>query len=181
MRILGRRLIARLVISGILTLAALLPLQAQQQDLLTLMQKLTALAAAGRYAEAIPLARKLVSEAEKASGPNSPLTATTMVVLAQALQAQGEETEADTLFKRVLAIREKTLGPNHPDVAAPLTNLAQIALDQNRLADAEQDITRAIAIDEKALGPDHLTTALARMPLGNLRHRQMRDDEALQI
>ncbi len=155
--------------------------QANPQDMLTLMRRITALAQEGRYGEAVGLARKLATEAERTSGSQSPLTAMTLIVLGQALQAQGEATEAEKMLRRALAIREKTLGPNHPDVAAVLSTLGQIALGQNRLKDAERDTLRAVGIDEKALGPDHLTTALARMPLGNLRHRQLREEEALDI
>jgi CHAT domain-containing protein/Tfp pilus assembly protein PilF len=149
--------------------------------MLALMQRITALAKDGRYGEAITLARKLESEAERTTGRQSPVTAMTLVVLAQTLQAQGEMAEADTALRRALAIREKALGANHPDVAAVLNTLGQIAFSQNRLTDAEQNTSRAIAIDEAALGPDHPNTALARMQLGNIRHRQLREAEALEI
>ncbi|MCK1359054.1 CHAT domain-containing tetratricopeptide repeat protein [Bradyrhizobium sp. 199] len=149
--------------------------------MLSLMQRITSLAKEGRYGEAVRLARKLVAESEKSSGRQSPLTATTLVVLGQSLQAQGETTEAEAVLRRALAIREKSLGPNHPDVAAVLGTLGQIELGLNRLSEAERDMSRAIAIDESVLGPDHLTTALARMQLGNLRHRQMKETEALDM
>ncbi|WP_271594907.1 CHAT domain-containing tetratricopeptide repeat protein [Bradyrhizobium sp. CCBAU 65884] len=149
--------------------------------MLALMQRITALAKEGRYGEAVGLARKLVVEAEKSTGRQSPLTATTLVVLGQALQTKGETTEAESVLRRALVIREKSLGLNHPDVAAVLATLGQIELGQNRLGDAERDMSRAIAIDESVLGPDHLTTALARMQLGNLRHRQMKETEALDL
>ena len=173
--------VARFVGTALLACVVAWPCQAGPQDMLALMQRITALAKEGRYADAVALARKLESEAERATGRQSALTATTLVVLAQTLQAQGNTAEAETALRRALAIREKALGPNHPDVAAVLTSLGQIALGQNRLKDAERDISRAVAIDETALGPDHLTTALARMPLGNLRHRQSREAEALDI
>jgi hypothetical protein len=124
MRVFGRP-IARLVLAGVLTIAALLPLPAQAQDLPTLMQQLVALAQAGRYGEAVPLARKLVSEAEKAAGAASLLTATTRLVLAQALLAQGQVEEAEALFKGVLVVREKALGASNPVVVDPLKGLAQ--------------------------------------------------------
>ncbi|GMO16112.1 CHAT domain-containing tetratricopeptide repeat protein [Bradyrhizobium sp. TM233] len=149
--------------------------------MLALMQRITALAKEGRYGEAVGFARKLVIEAEKSTGRQSPLTATTLVVLGQALQTKGETAEAESVLRRALVIREKSLGPNHPDVAAVLATLGQIELSQNRLGDAERDMSRAIAIDESVLGPDHLTTALARMQLGNLRHRQMKETEALDL
>jgi CHAT domain-containing protein/Tfp pilus assembly protein PilF len=173
--------VARLIGTAVLACILALPCQASPQDMLALMQRITALAKDGRYGEAITLARKLESEAERTSGRQSPVTATTLVVLAQTLQAQGEMAEAETALKRALAIREKALGANHPDVAAVLTTLGQIAFSQNRLTDAEQNTSRAIAIDEAALGPDNPNTALARMQLGNVRHRQLREAEALEI
>jgi CHAT domain-containing protein len=175
------RCATRLLIALCLSSVTVLTCHAGPQDLLALMQRITALAKEGRYAEATALARKLESEAEKASGPQSPLTATTLVVLAQTLQTQGQSAEAEKHLRRALAIREKSLTPQHPDVAAVLSTLGQIELNQNRLPDAERDLVRAVAIDEAALGPDHLTTALARMPLGNLRHQQLKETEALDI
>jgi len=173
--------VARLIGTAVFACILALPCQASPQDMLALMQRITALAKEGRYADAIALARRLESEAERATGRQSALTATTLVVLAQTLQAHGDMTEAETALRRALAIREKALGPNHPDVAAVLTTLGQIAFSQNRLNDAERDVSRAITIDESTLSPDNLNTALARMQLGNLRHRQLRETEAVEI
>ena len=177
----SRRFAGLTIVIVFLAGMVVLPCRAGQQEMLTLMQRITALAQEGRYGEAVALARKLTNEAEKVSGRQSPLTATTLVVLGQTLQAQGEATEAATVLGRALAIREKALGVNHPDVAAVLAPLGQIAFSQNRLKDAERDALRAIAIDESTLGRDHLTTALARMQLGNVRHSQLREAEALDI
>ena len=177
----SRRLVARFIVAVFLAGLIALPCLAGEQEMLTLMRRITGLAQEGRYGEAITLARKLTNEAERTSGRQSLLTATTLVVLAQALQAQGEMAEAETVLRRALAIREKALGPNHPDVAAVLATLGQIAFSQNRLQDAERDASRAIAIDESTLGRDNLNTAMARMQLGNVRHRQLREAEALDI
>jgi hypothetical protein len=49
------------------------------------------------------------------------------------------------------------------------------------LKDAERDTLRAITINESTLGSGNPTTALARMQLGNLRHRQLREAEALDL
>jgi CHAT domain-containing protein/tetratricopeptide (TPR) repeat protein len=175
------RFFAQLLCSLFLVSLVVSPCRAGPQDMLAMMQQITTLAKQGRFGDAVGLARKLEAEAERTSGPQSILTATTLVVLGQVLQTQGNATEAEPVLRRALAIREKNLGPNHPDVAAVLATLGQIELAQNRLSDAERDILRAIGIDEGVLGADHLTTALARMQLGNLRHRQMREAEALDI
>lgn len=163
------------------SLSAIPSSQAGQQEMLALMQRITALAKEGRYGDAIPLARKLTNEAEKTAGRQSPLTATTYVVLAQALQAQGEITEAEANLRKALVIREKAMGPTHAEVAAVLGPLGQIAFARDRLADAERYALRAIAINERAAGPDSTATALSRMQLGNIRHRQLREDEAFEI
>jgi CHAT domain-containing protein/Tfp pilus assembly protein PilF len=176
-----RGFVARFIITALLACVVASSCRAGPQDMLALMQRITALAKDGRYADAIALARKLESEAERSTGQQSALTATTLVVLAQTLQAHGDMAEAETALRRALAIREKALGPNHPDVAAVLTTLGQIAFSQNRLNDAERVTSRAISIDESSLGPDNLNTALARMQLGNLRHRQLKEAEALEI
>jgi tetratricopeptide (TPR) repeat protein len=183
MRVLRRRCVARFLVTAFLLAGALASSGiAGPQDMLALMQRISALAKDGRYGEAIPLARKLESEAERSTGRQSPVTAMTLVVLAQALQAQGETAEAETTLKRARAIREKALGPSHPDTAAVLATLGQIALSQNRLQDAEQYTSRALTIDESTQGPDNnLNTALARLQLGNLRHRQLRETEALDL
>src|SRR5260370_41840407 len=114
----SRSLVAGFIVPVILAGMVGLPGLAGEQEMLTLMQRITALAKEGRYGEAIALARKLENEAERTSGRQSPLTATTLVVLAQTLQAQGELAEAETELGRALASRQKALGPNHPDVSA---------------------------------------------------------------
>jgi CHAT domain-containing protein/Tfp pilus assembly protein PilF len=175
-----QRFVARLSGSLFLVSVVVSPCQADPEDMLTLMQRITTLAKEGRYGDAVSLARRLEGEAERTSGRQSLLTATTLVVLGQVLQRR-EMVEAESVLRRALAIREKNLGSNHPDVAAVLATLGQIELDQNRLNDAERDISRAIGIDESVLGPDHLTTALVRLRLGNIRHRQIKETEALDI
>ena len=177
-----RRFFARFLFTASLLAAAFAsPSLAGPQDMLALMQRITALAKDGRYGEAIALARKLEGEAERSTGRQSPVTAMTLVVLAQTLQAQGETAEAETTLKRALAIREKALGPSHPDTAAVLATLGQVALGQNRLQDAEQYTSRALTIDESTQSPDNPNTALVRLQLGNLRHRQLRETEALDL
>src|ERR1700743_3093433 len=97
MRGLWYRCVATLVIAIALSNTTA---SAGPQDLLALMQRITALAKEGHYAEATTLARKLENEAEKATGPQSPVTATTLVVLAQTLQTQGQTTEAEKHLRR---------------------------------------------------------------------------------
>src|SRR5260221_12659346 len=105
------RFVVRLIATALLASIVAWPCQASPQDMLALMQRITALAKEGRYGEAIALARKLENEVERTSVGQSPLTATTLVVLAQTLQAPREMADAETPLRRARASRDKTLGP----------------------------------------------------------------------
>jgi CHAT domain-containing protein/tetratricopeptide (TPR) repeat protein len=154
------------------------PGQATAQDLVNLMQQMTALTKAGKLPEAAETGRKLVATAERMAGKDNPLTATALFALGQLYQMQGKLDEAEATLKRVLAIREKALGPNHAEVAAALDRLGQIAITRGRYAEAERTLQRALAIYERAVGPDHHDTAMTRVSLGRIRHAEARYSEA---
>jgi hypothetical protein len=77
------------LIAAVLLVSLVAPSRANPQEMLTLMRRITALAQEGRYGEAVGLARKLATEAERTSGQQSLLTATTLVVLAQGPAGPG--------------------------------------------------------------------------------------------
>ncbi|XYI04075.1 tetratricopeptide repeat protein [Sorangium sp. So ce1128] len=110
---------------------------------------------AGRYDEAIPLARRALELREKALGPEHPDVATTLNDLASLLQMKADYTAAEPLYRRALAIREKVLGPEHPDVAISLNSLASLLQAKADYTGAEPLYRRALAIFEKALGPEN--------------------------
>ena len=64
--------------------------RAQTEDLLSLMQRITDLSRAGRYADAIPLGQQLVAGAEKMAGKESPMVAMTLFTLAELHRMQGD-------------------------------------------------------------------------------------------
>ncbi|WP_437542208.1 tetratricopeptide repeat protein [Sorangium sp. So ce367] len=110
---------------------------------------------AGRYDEAIPLARRALELRERALGSEHPDVATSLNNLAGLLQTKGDYAAAEPLHRRALAIREKALGPEHPDVATSLNDLAGLLQAKGDYAAAEPLYRRALAIREKALGPEH--------------------------
>lgn len=95
-----------------------------------LNQEIVRLYQAGRYAEAVPMAEKLVRLNEKALGPEHPNTATNLNNLAELYFSMGDYARAEPLYQRALKIREKALGPEHPDTAGSLNNLAQLVTFQ---------------------------------------------------
>ena len=151
---------------------------AQSEDVLSMMRRITELSRAGRYAEGIPLAQKLVAEAEKTFGKDHQLTAMTLFTLADLHRMQGQFQEAEPVLNRVLAIRERALGPSDPEVAATLLSLAQLFLSMARYVEAESHLSRVLDIRVRTLGSDHPDTAMALISLARLRQQQGRLDEA---
>jgi CHAT domain-containing protein/Tfp pilus assembly protein PilF len=123
---------------------------------------------AGRYEEAIPLARQALELREKALGPDHPDVAQALNNLAALLHEKGDYEGAEPLCRRALAIREKALGPDHPDVALSLNNLAGVLREKGDYGGAELLDRRALAIREKVLGPYHPDVAQSLDNLGEL-------------
>jgi CHAT domain-containing protein/Tfp pilus assembly protein PilF len=114
---------------------------------------------AGRYREAIPLAKQVLAILETALDPQHPNVAIGLDTLAQLYGAAGAHAQAEPLFKRALAIREDALGPQHPDTARSLNNLAAHYHDAGAYSQAEVLLKRVLAIREKTLSPEHPDTA----------------------
>ncbi len=113
---------------------------------------------AGRYEEAIPIAREVLQIREKADGPEHVKTAVSLNTLAELYRATGDHANAKPLYQRALAIKEKALGLEHPSTATSLNNLAELYSAMGDYAKAVEFHLRAFAVREKALGPQHLFT-----------------------
>jgi tetratricopeptide (TPR) repeat protein len=114
---------------------------------------------AGRYDEAIPLARQVVEILEKELGPADPLLASALSTLAGLFRAKSDYVQAEPLYQRALEIREKAPGTGRLDLAVSLDNLAGVLVNEVEYARAEQLYKRALEIREQALGPGHLNVA----------------------
>jgi CHAT domain-containing protein/tetratricopeptide (TPR) repeat protein len=154
------------------------PVQGRSRNLIELDNKIDALHAAGRYAEAIPLAEQAVQRYEAELGKNHLGTSDALNWLATLYMDQGRYAEAEPLYKRALAIREKALGAGHPGVADSVNNLANLYTHQGRYAEAEPLYKRALAICEKALRPGHPKVAANLHNLANLYEDQGRHADA---
>jgi CHAT domain-containing protein/Tfp pilus assembly protein PilF len=151
---------------------------AQDEDL---NQHVLQLYQAGRYVEALPLAKRALAIYEGMLGPGHPQVATALNNLALLYKAQGDYKQAWSLHLRALAIREKALGPKHPAVAVSLHNLASLIHD---LGDQEQAVVlyqRALAIKEETLGPEHSSVASSLEGLAMLYQEQGKYRQAGQL
>jgi len=157
---LGGLLLRALMVVWVLAIAV--PAAAQQaEDADALNAQVVRLYQAGKYAEAIPIAERVLAIREKALGPDHPDVATSLNNLAELYRAQGRTAQAEPLYRRALVVYEKALGPEHPLVATALNNLAGLYRAQGRTAQAEPLYRRALAVYEKALGPEHPDVATA--------------------
>ena len=80
----------------------------------SLSRQVVELYQAGKYQQAIPIARQLLEISEKTNGPEHPDTAGSLNNLAALYYSMGEYAKAEPLYRRALAIHEKALGPEHP-------------------------------------------------------------------
>ncbi|MBC7932763.1 MAG: CHAT domain-containing protein [Rubrivivax sp.] len=109
----------------------------------------------GKYAEALPLAERILVIRQTNLGHTHPDVATSLNNIASLFRALGDYARAETLFRSTLALRETNLGPEHPDVGRSLNDLGLLYLEKSDYTRAEPLLERALAILEKALGPGH--------------------------
>lgn len=151
----GTRRLAAVAAAGLvgtMVLAGAADAQEAANDAAALNAEVVRLYRAGKYAEAMEIAERLLAIREKALGPDHPLLNGALKDLAELYRVQGRLAEAESLFKRGIAIAEKALGSGHSVTALLLNNLAALYQDQGRYADAEPLFKRSLAIREKALG-----------------------------
>ena len=123
------------------------PRKGRPGEVAVLNRQIAQLKAAGKYAEAIPLAQKALALAEK-KGATSPDVANALDTLASLYEAQNNYAEAEPLLKRSLAIREQA--PGQPGVAASRERLAVSYDKLGRAADAQATRGKTIVVGKGA-------------------------------
>jgi tetratricopeptide (TPR) repeat protein len=114
---------------------------------------------------AIQYGKTLLTDRERALGPDHPDTLTSCGHLARSYRAAGRTAEAIRLFERTLAGRERILDPDHPNTLNSRNNLAAAYQDAGRTAEAIPLYERTLADRERILGPDHPDTLTSRSNL----------------
>ena len=137
------------------------------------------LMAAGRYDEALPLARQATDDIHAIQGEESIYLMAALNVLGNLHDLRGESDEALANLRRALAIAEQVLGGEHPETAKILNNIAIVHKSRGAFADALADYQRALAIRQRVYGGDDPQCADLLTNLGNLMSSAGRYDEAL--
>ena len=81
-------------------------------DVLDLERKVIEFDSAEKYADALPLAQRLLTIQEGRLGPDHPDVARALFRLAAIYYGQGRQADAEVLLKRSLTIYEKAFGPD---------------------------------------------------------------------
>ncbi len=115
---------------------------------------------AGKYAEALPVAKQYAELIQKRYGTAHSEYAIALYYIAEVLRASNRITEAEPLYREALAIGEKSLGADDPKLADRLGHLADIYRVQARFSEAEPLLRRALKIDEASFGPGHPNVAI---------------------
>jgi tetratricopeptide (TPR) repeat protein len=135
--------------------------RAESKEAEALYPRIIELWRAGKYAEAVPLAQRVLEIYEKQSGRDHPNVAMALNNLAELLRDQGRYAEAEPFYKRALAIEEKATGAEGPYMAHRLDELAVLYTYLGRYAEAEPLLERAVDLEAKYPGTqweylDHL-------------------------
>jgi tetratricopeptide (TPR) repeat protein len=120
----------------------------------------------GRYAAALPNARRALAMIESTVGPHHPFVGFAATNLGAVLDALRRYPEALEQHSRSLAVLEAVVGPDHPEVARTLVNTAQAYVSLGRYDEAIAASRRAIAISERMSSP-HEDLAVFYQGLGD--------------
>src|SRR5689334_17785961 len=130
----GRGGWARLAVMALLLGLWFLPVEAQERppELEALYERVLQLYLAGKYAEAVPVAKEYVDVARTKFGERHPDYATGLGYLADLYHMLKRPSEAEPLLKRALEIKERALGPDHLKVADARHDLAEFYRKEDR-------------------------------------------------
>ncbi len=126
------------------------------------------LMAAGKYAEAQPLAEKILAAREQALGPEHAEVASTLTQLATIYRNRADFGKAESTNQRALAIAEKLPAPGHPELGQILNEMGTLYAVRADYVKAEPLFQRAVGVWEQALGPNHPTVARGLNNLANV-------------
>ena len=131
--------------------------------------------AAGRYAEALPAAARVVELREKGLGAAHPSVGSALVNLAAVESGLGKTDEARGHYRRAADLLEKAGDDYARTLVGAVEGLARLEKDINGAVELHK---RALALKEKAYGPESFQAALTHFNLGHFGQLRRNYDEA---
>jgi len=109
---------------------------------------------AGKFDQALPVARRLVALREKMFGREDPVVGIALSNLAEIYRAKKKYDEAEPLYRRSLAILERDPTANSQSLTNVLEILADIAFEKRDYKGSSALLARALAVKEASVGKD---------------------------
>ena len=114
---------------------------------------------AGKFDEAVPLAKRVLQIREKTLAPNHDLIVSALINLGEVYRSLKKYGEARTYYQRLLTIYEQASTKDPAAMASVLDVLAYLNYRQFNFDATEKAYQRALALREQATGPGNLEVA----------------------
>ncbi|MBI3892465.1 MAG: tetratricopeptide repeat-containing protein [Candidatus Wallbacteria bacterium] len=128
------------------TVASEAPADDQSSESQAEIQKIYALADAGKHDEALQLARQLLDRSKRNAGANHPDVAEATYCLGQVLLSKGDLAGAREQLEDALVLRERHYGKNHLAVAQAEEALGDLSFQQGDFSAAKPHYERTVAV-----------------------------------
>lgn len=182
---------AALLLLALLSFGALAADRNPDKTIRSLEARIVELNGRGQYAEAVPLAQRVIELRRKRTGSQDPDYAAALANLAQLDKSLGRFDEAQPLLEESLAIRRKLLKPSDPLIASTSASLAEIYAQEGKPELAEPLLKQAAESGDPATlirlsdfyvarkNPDEAAPLLKRAV--EIRRKQGNEDNALAV
>ena len=132
----------------------------EDDQLFQLVTQISKLQAQKQERQAIPLAERALSMAEKTVPPNDPRYIAVLITAGEVYWRAGAIQTAEPLLQRAAKSAETSLPPSHPLVYASLVNLGLFYREQEDGAKSHYFFKKVVALMEKLHGPEHREVAI---------------------
>ena len=127
-----------------------------------LLEEVKALFKEDKYAEALPLAERLVKICEEKYGTEHPDTVVAELELGWNYIKTKNYAKAESTLKKNLEACKRVFGLEHPRTIDCLDNMAELYHETGNWDKAMQFGQSVLELKEKVYGPDHYKTNIAR-------------------
>jgi len=133
---------------------------------------------AGKFDQALPVARRLVELKEKMFGAEDPVVGVALSNLAEIYRAKKQYDEAQPLYRRSLAILERDPTANSQSLINVLEAFADLSFEKRDYKGSSDLLARALAVKETVVGKDDPSLIRLLHHLANTLQAQRQFDQA---
>jgi CHAT domain-containing protein/Tfp pilus assembly protein PilF len=142
------------------------------QEARQLSDEALGLSRAGKHAEALVAAERVLALRQQSFGQENGEVALALNLLCTINRNKGDLAQAEAVSLRAVAMAEKTMPPGHADLGTIYIEAGSLYLVKGDFVQAEARYQRALEVWERALGPEHPNVARVLTNLGNIYGRK---------